>query len=127
MFNRHYHVIDDDIIDTKMKGSFDLVTCVSVLEHIIRHDHALRNMFALLKDDGHIIITCPYHERAYCPNVYAPPGSSYGQSSAYVCQAYSRENVQAWLEQSNAEIVEQEYWRCWDGEYWTVGSQTLPP
>lgn len=34
MVNRHYHVLDDDITQTRLAGRFDLVTCVSVLEHI---------------------------------------------------------------------------------------------
>ncbi|MCK5039274.1 MAG: methyltransferase domain-containing protein, partial [Thermoplasmata archaeon] len=33
-FNRHYYVIDDDITDSKLKDKFDLITCISVLEHI---------------------------------------------------------------------------------------------
>jgi hypothetical protein len=24
-------------------------------------------------------------------------------------------------------IVDQEYWQFWDGDYWTVGNQIIPP
>ena len=34
VFNRHYYVIQDDITKTKLKSKFDLITCISVLEHI---------------------------------------------------------------------------------------------
>ena len=34
MFNRHFHIIHDDITETKLKDTFDFIPCVSVLEHI---------------------------------------------------------------------------------------------
>lgn len=46
IFNRHWHVIDDDICETKLKkNSFDFITCISVLEHINNYDKAVANMF----------------------------------------------------------------------------------
>jgi 2-polyprenyl-3-methyl-5-hydroxy-6-metoxy-1,4-benzoquinol methylase len=127
MVNRHYHVIDDDITATRLTGSFDLVTCISVLEHIKKHDDAVRNMFSLLAPGGRIILTCPYNERAYHPNVYDLPGSSRGKGMPYVTQAYSRAELNRWLEQSNGVVVDQEYWQFWEGEQWTVGKEILPP
>ena len=69
MSNRHYHVIDDDITNTRLSETFDLITCVSVLEHIQEPDDAMRNMFSLVKTNGHLIITCPYNEKSYEKNV----------------------------------------------------------
>lgn len=127
MANRHYHVVDDDITDTRLEGPFDMVTCISVLEHIDDSDAAVRNMFSLLDEDGDLILTFPYTEDEYVPNVYDLPGSSYGQSNPFRTQSYSRAELDRWLEQNDAVIVEQELWQFWDGDYWTVGNQVLPP
>ena len=127
MSNRHYHIIDDDITATKLKGPFDMVTCISVLEHIQKHDDAVRNMFSLLKPGGHFILTCPYTEKGYVRNVYELPGSSYGQSAPYITQSYSRVELDRWTKENNARIMEQEFWQYWTGEHWTVGEQITPP
>jgi 2-polyprenyl-3-methyl-5-hydroxy-6-metoxy-1,4-benzoquinol methylase len=127
MVNRHFHVIDDDIRHTRLQDRFDLITCISVLEHIVEHEAAVQNMFSLLAPQGHIVITCPYHEPAYCPNVYDLPGSSVKEKYGFVTQAFSRREVDAWLANSDAEIVTQEYWRFFTGTYWTEGKTIVPP
>ena len=104
MYNRHYYVINDDITQTMLNKQFDLVTCISVLEHIESFDIAVRNMFRLLKPGGHLILTSPYTENRYIDNVYTLPGSS-----------------------AQGKIVEQEYWQFWDGDYWSVGNKIIPP
>lgn len=78
MVNRHFYVIDDDITATRLSDKFDLITCISVLEHIQKSDDAVRNMLSLLKSNGHLILTFPYNEKSYVRNVYKLPGSSYG-------------------------------------------------
>jgi 2-polyprenyl-3-methyl-5-hydroxy-6-metoxy-1,4-benzoquinol methylase len=127
MQNRHYHIIDDDITDSQLEESFDVITCVSVLEHIERAADAVRNMFRLLHQNGHLIMSFPYNERTYVRNVYDLPGSSYGQGEPYITQSYSRAEVERWLRENNGTIVEQEYWQFWSGDYWTVGNQIIPP
>lgn len=127
MLNRHYHVLDDDITDTRIADRFDLVTCISVLEHIEKSDDAVRNMLSLLSHGGRLILTFPYNERSYVRNVYELPGSSYGRGAPYITQSYSRAELDRWLAENDAEIVEQEFWRFWDGEHWTVGRQIIPP
>ncbi len=127
MVNRHYHIVNDDITDTRLDDKFDLITCVSVLEHIERSDAAIRNMFALLNSNGYLIMTFPYNEKHYMRNVYELPGSSYGQGAPYITQAYSRTELNKWLQDNQGVIVEQEYWQFWAGDYWTVGSQVIPP
>lgn len=126
-YNRHWHVLDDDITATRLTKKFDLITCISVLEHIVSFDRAVKNMFALLEPGGHLILTCPYSEHAYVPNVYALPGSSYGQEASYVTQSYSRKELDRWLAESDASLVEQEFWQYWQGEFWTQGQQLIPP
>lgn len=127
MLNRHYHVIDDDITDTRLKDRFDLITCISVLEHIERADDAVRNMFSLLNQDSHLIMTFPYSERSYVRNVYELPGSSYGQDAPYITQSYSRTELERWVQNNHGVILEQEYWQFWEGDHWTVGKQIIPP
>lgn len=126
-FNRHYHVIDDNICDTSLKDQYDLITCISVLEHMEEPDAAIRNMLSLLKPHGHLILTFPYDEEEYVRNVYGLPGSCYGQDMPFTTQMYSREQLDRWLHDVHCDIVEQEYWQFWEGKYWTVGQQLLPP
>lgn len=127
MANRHYHVIDDDITNPNLNDMFDLITCISVLEHIGNPDLALMNMFALLNPGGHLVLTFPYNEKIYHGNVYDLPGSSYGQDAPYITQSYSRAELDKWVLDNNGVIVSQEYWQFWDGELWTVGNQIIPP
>ena len=127
MMNRHYHVIDDDITATHLSDTFDLITCISVLEHIQKPDVAVQNLFSLMKQGGHLVLTCPYSERSYIRNVYELPGSSYGQGAPYITQAFSRMDLERWLEGNNGILVDQEFWRFWEGDHWTVGKQIIPP
>ncbi len=127
MINRHYHILDDDITKTRLKESYDLITCISVLEHIEDHQTAVQNMIKLLKPGGHLVLTCPYHEREYQPNVYQLPDSSYGQKYAFITQSFSRNELNHWLEKSGGVLIEQEFWQFWEGKHWTVGQQQIPP
>lgn len=127
MFNRHYFVTNDDITRSNLTCEFDLITCISVLEHVRSFDNAVKEMFRLLRPGGHLILTFPYNEAEYCANVYKLPGSSYGADSPYVCQAYTRRNLLDWVNMGPAHIVEQEYWQMFTGAYWTVGSRAVPP
>ncbi len=127
MFNRHYHIIDDDVTDPRLGKKFDVITCISVLEHIANHDDAMRSMLALLNPGGHLIVTFPYNERRYVDNVYQLPGAGYGQDAPYICQVYSRAQVEGWLRASGATVVQQEYWRFFTGDLWTFGELVRPP
>jgi 2-polyprenyl-3-methyl-5-hydroxy-6-metoxy-1,4-benzoquinol methylase len=127
MFNRHYHVIDDDITRTRLTEQFDFVTCISVLEHILDHAAAVRGMFRLLKPGGHLVLTFPYNERQYIPNAYKLPDAGYGQDQPYVCQIYSRAQLDQWLAAEGGEIVAQQFWEVFTGEFWTCGQWLRPP
>ena len=127
MTNRHYHVIDDDITKTRIREEFDLVTCVSVLEHIQDASTAVRNMFGLTCPGGHLILTFPYGEHRYISDVYKMAGSTYGQDVSYVCQSFSAAEVNTRLTANRGEIIEQEYWRFWEGDFWTSGGRVVPP
>jgi SAM-dependent methyltransferase len=127
MFNRHYHVIDDDITTSRLDQRFDVVTCVSVLEHIANHDAAMHSMLSLLTPGGHLIVTFPYSESTYVDNVYKRPGAGYGWDNPYICQVYSRAQLDRWTAENDASIVAQEYWQCFEGELWTFGTPVQPP
>ena len=127
ILNRHFHIIDDDITDSRLNDKFDLITCISVLEHIEKSDAAVRNMFRLLNPNSYLILTFPYTEHSYVANVYGLQGSSYDQEPPYICQSYSRKELNRWLHDNDGRILEQEYWQFWDGGYWAVGNQVIPP
>lgn len=128
MFNRHYHVIDDDISNTKLKKTFDFINCVSVLEHIQNFNNAVKNMFNLLNPNGYILLTFPYNENTYIHNVYKLPGAGYGQNFPHIiCQVFSRNELDNWINSNGGIIIEQEYWQFWEGEFWTFGKQLSPP
>lgn len=125
--NRHYHIVDDDITRPRLDGGFDLVTCISTLEHIRDADAAVRGMFSLLKPGGLLVLTHPFNEQTYLPDVYRVPGAGYGSDLPYVCQVFSRAELQRWMHDNGATLVKQELWKVFSGEYWTFGDPVLPP
>ena len=127
MSNRHWPVVHDDILASELPAaSFDLINCISVLEHIVEPDRAIASMHRLLRPGGHLVLTCPYSESRYEANVYELEDSSYGRGSPYVCQSYSRAELDRWLAADSWSIVEQEFWRFWTGEVWTCGERVTP-
>ena len=130
MSNRHYYVLDKDITASTFitKDKFDLITCISVIEHIKNHDIAIKNMFLLLKEGGHLILTCPYTENEYMENVYElPESNAFGKKIPFVCQSYSKDKLNNWLKDNGGKIIEQEFWQLWNGDYWSTGNKIIPP
>lgn len=126
MSNRHVPIVKLDITKPTMTQKFDMITCISVLEHIKEHRNALKGMFSLLNKDGHIVLTFPYNETTYCEDVYRHPNAGYGKDHAFIGQVYSRREVDAWLLDNDAEIVNQEYYEAFTGELWTMGESVYP-
>jgi len=64
--------IQADVRQTGLSsGSFDLVICSEVLEHIPDYHNVLKEAYRILKDEGHMIITVPYKENLkpiVCPH-----------------------------------------------------------
>jgi SAM-dependent methyltransferase len=127
VINRHYYVVSDDITKPKIGEAFDMITCVSTLEHVPNHTLAVKGIFGLLKSRGYVCFTFPYNERKYVENVYKLPGAGYGQDASYICQVFSRNEVDSWIRQNGGIVVDQEYWRLFTGDLWTFGKQILPP
>lgn len=125
--NRHYYIINDDITTPKIAKRFDFITCISVLEHIPNHKAAINGMFTLLKPGGYLVLTFPYSEKRYIDNVYKLPDAGYGQNYPYICQVFSRSELDAWLKEKPAKIIDQEYYEVFTGEHWTFGERIYPP
>jgi SAM-dependent methyltransferase len=124
MMNRHFFVHDEDATQS-ISGSYDLITCISVLEHIQSCDAAIDVMLRALKPGGHLVLSFPYNEGQYVPNIYELPGAGYGQDLPYVAQVYSRAELDRWF--CGARIVKQEYWQVFSGTFWTFGELLRPP
>jgi len=123
MFNRHYAILNNDIMNPEIKGHADLITCVSVLEHISDPDKAVKNMIRLLSMNGHLVLTFPYCETQYVENVYKIPGAGYGQNYNYPCHVFSREQIETWCRDNGAELIDMEYYQVFDGKLWTFGKK----
>jgi SAM-dependent methyltransferase len=127
MSNRHYHILRDDITKPALKAEFDFITCISVLEHIGEHRAALKGLAGLLKTGGHIVLTFPYNERQYVDNVYVLPDAGYGQNATFICQVFSRNEVETWLKENGLVVVDEEYYEVFTGDLWTFGERIYPP
>ncbi|MFX1402208.1 MAG: class I SAM-dependent methyltransferase [Promethearchaeota archaeon] len=127
MFNRHFHVINSDITKVELNQKFDVITCISVLEHISKFNDAIDTMITYLKPNGHLILTFPYNENKYIANVYDLDGASYGQKFKFKCQVFSRNELNLWLQKHKCRIIKQEYWQVFTGDFWTIGRSIYPP
>jgi len=123
LFNRHFKVDKQDILNHTIKRHYDFITCVSTLEHIPEHKIAVKNMLDLLNPDGVLLITAPYNEFEYIPDIYRKKGAGYGSNFPSTCQVFSRKEVNSW----GGTVMDQEYWQVFNGPYWTFGRQIYPP
>lgn len=48
-----------DLLKQKLPGDFDLILCQQVLEHLVEPETALRNLMAMLRPKGILVITVP--------------------------------------------------------------------
>lgn len=126
--NRHFSVQDIDITRSTLTERFDLISCISVLEHIEDYEAAVDTMCQLLEIGGHLVLTFPYSESAFHPNVYQlPESAAYGQRIPYICRSYSRTQLDAWLARNHLRLVKMETWRFYAGAYWSCGSREPRP
>ena len=127
LINRHWHIVDDDIQRTKVAQKFDMVTCISTLEHIREYDSAARNMLKLLKPRGYLVLTCPFTWGQHVDDCYRQPGADAGLAAApYIGNSYSGTDLERWLS-AGAELVEIEYWKGFSGRHWALGKRLAPP
>jgi len=126
MHNPHYFIIQENITNPKMDRKFELITCISTLEHIPKHNEAVKGMFKLLKNRGVLILTFPYNKKRYVENVYKLAKTGYGKDFQYICQIFSRAEVDLWLSENPGKIIEQEYYEAYTGDLWTLGKRLYP-
>lgn len=127
MVNRHWYVRDDNISKTCIEDKFNMVTCISVIEHIDNHEDAFRSMISLLSPGGHLVLTCPFTDDRYVADCYREPGARAGfRDLPYIGQSFSRVELDGWLGSSGATIVEAEYWRTNTGPFHGQGEWCLP-
>lgn len=125
-FNRHFRVVNDDITNPAIKERFDAITCLSVLEHIVDHRAAMKGMFKLLNPGGHLVLSFPYNENRYVENAYSLADAGYGQDKPYICQVFSRKEINEWVAENSGRIVDQQYYRVFEGEFWACGCRLYP-
>ncbi|MGH9554409.1 MAG: class I SAM-dependent methyltransferase [Terriglobales bacterium] len=126
VLNPHFYVLHQDITKPELDRKFGIITCLSTLEHIPRHADAVSAMADLLKPGGILVLTFPYNERRYVPNVYALPEANYGQQAPYVCQVFGRNTVEEWISSTGLELCQQRYFQVFSGEMWAFGSRLRP-
>ncbi|MHC4166252.1 MAG: class I SAM-dependent methyltransferase [Planctomycetota bacterium] len=126
-FNRHYYIINSDITRLNINKQFDFITCISVIEHIPNHKDAFDGMLGLLKPGGHLVLTFPYNEKQYIDNVYKLPDVGYGRDYPFICQVLSRRQIDEWLADNPAKIIDQEYYEIFSGDLWAFGERIRPP
>jgi len=127
LFNRHWAICDEDIVAPTLKQKFEMVTCISVIEHIEQHVEAFTSMAALTAPGGWMVVTTPYNEIEHVDNVYALPTASIGKHASYICRSSSRQTLNQWINATNLELITQEYWHTWTGRIWAQGKRVLPP
>ena len=125
-FNRHYKIHNDDITNPKTKEKFQFATCLSVLEHIPDHRVAMINIHDLIETNGYLVLTFPFNENIYDKDIYKHPDAGYGQNANFITQVFSREEINCWLSDTSFEIIDQEYYKVFTGEMWTMGDRVTP-
>jgi SAM-dependent methyltransferase len=121
MLNRHWQVIDDNISYSRERGPFDLVTCISTLEHIDDPQAAMASMAQALVPSGHLVLTMPYSELLSVADVYRLPGAVIPAPLPYICRSAARKDLDEWCVAAGLEVAAQEYWQLWTGEVWRQG------
>jgi len=127
LVNRHFPIINMDITKAKWVEKFDLVTCISTLEHIPDFDEAVAAMAKTLKVGGHLLITVPFNKNVFFEDIYKHPEGGYGKDFKFIGRIYTAQNVTQWSEANHLELAEAEYYRFFTGKYWTQGEPILPP
>ena len=127
--NRHFHVRNEDVktLANFMDGlCYDMVTCISVLEHIYPMVHAFQGLASRVMPEGHLIVTMPFNHDRACSDLYSLPGSSLGKHRGYPTQCASMEMVLQWCAVSRMSLVGFEVYRCWTGNMWGQGEKVSP-
>lgn len=128
LHNRHYPISKGDITQAPNDGKrYDIITCISVLEHIPDYKAAIRGMLARLRDGGHIVITVPFNNERFYEDVYKEEEAGYGKDVDYICQVYTPDTLFKAVENHGGEILESRFYNVFEGGVWTFGNRIYPP
>jgi 2-polyprenyl-3-methyl-5-hydroxy-6-metoxy-1,4-benzoquinol methylase len=122
-FNRHIYVVEDDITKSKFEtNSFDAVTCISVIEHIVNYNQAIGNMARIVRPGGSIILTFPYTWDTFCENIYQlDDADDLSKKFKYIARSYNDDIIDSWVSQNTLSIIEVKMFKGWTGKYWRTG------
>lgn len=125
--NKYFPVIRDSILNPiKINGKkFDFITCISVLEHIVDYETAVKNMAYMLNPSGTLVMTFPYNEKEFNEDAYSMNGAEY-RWKGNIARIYSREKIEGFCKYGIT-IDAQEIWQIFDGEYWAHGNRVEVP
>lgn len=122
--NKHFKVKRNDILNPTIKGCFDLILCVSVLEHIPDYNTAIKNMASLLSPNGILLLTFPFTKNAFVENVYKLKESKHKEG---LCHAFTENELDKWQQNNRLRKMRYEYWEVYSGKYWSCGKRLPKP
>jgi SAM-dependent methyltransferase len=122
--NNHYYIINDDITNTKLDKKFDMITCISTLEHIEDYMSAIKNMWKLLKICGSLVMTFPYNRIIYFKNIYDVVKMEIQPN--FICQLFSEAQLKE-MSENRFNRINEERWKCFSGNYWRMGDRLKRP
>jgi 2-polyprenyl-3-methyl-5-hydroxy-6-metoxy-1,4-benzoquinol methylase len=116
-FNRHYPVIKDDILNTRIKEKYQFITCISTIEHIYPFN-AVKCMAELLEQKGYLLLTFPYGEESN--------HDVYDGKQPFITAQFSMAIVKKWLDESNLELIKWKEYKVFDSNIWGQGNRINP-
>jgi len=126
-WNRHWLVENDNIVSTSITRTFDMITCMSVLEHIVRYEDAMRSMARLLEPGGRAIVSVPFNNDLYIDNVYKMAGSRLNRPGiTFVGHVFSMNVLEGAFAKAGMELEYEELFDAHTGDYWSIGERKFP-
>ncbi|MDO9081991.1 MAG: methyltransferase domain-containing protein [Humidesulfovibrio sp.] len=126
--NPSYYVLNRDIQYDSFPNEFQMVTCISVLEHIPLYEAAMKSMVDSLVERGHLVLTIPLNTQEFVPNVYMQPGNHfYKPDCGTLACAYSLTMVRGWQKAFHLAPVLERYYRQYAGEGFGMGEPLPSP
>ncbi len=127
IWNRHWLVENDDITRTSITRTFDMITCMSVLEHVVKYENAARSIAGLLNPGGRAVVTVPFNNDRYIENVYKMEGSRLNRPGvSFVCQVFSRGVLESAFSKAGMILEREELYDAHTGEFWSIGERKYP-
>lgn len=94
----------------KLKGKFDLIIMINVLEHIKNHQQILKNLSSKLKPSGKLFIFVPAHQELY---------SDWDESVGHF-RRYSNEQLTKLAEKANLKVKQVNYFNVTGAFGWWI-------